>query len=157
MRDFRDRPATVPWPPLLLLSIIILAHLLRHWFALPWPGMDDPLARSVGIAIGLGGIALLVWAAVTLRRHKTTILPHQGSDSLVTDGPFRYRRNPIYIADVMILLGLAELTKNFWLVFGALLFIPLVTWFAILPEERHLEARFGDGYRTYKNKTRRWI
>jgi protein-S-isoprenylcysteine O-methyltransferase Ste14 len=111
----------------------------------------------IGLGLGVAGIALLAWAAMTLRRHRTTILPNKGADALVTDGPFRFRRNPIYLADVLILLGLAELTKNFWLVLGAIVFAILVTWLAILPEERHLLKKFGDAYADYKSRTRRWI
>jgi protein-S-isoprenylcysteine O-methyltransferase Ste14 len=58
---------------------------------------------------------------------------------------------------VLLLLGAAELTKNVWFVILAPLFAALVTWLAILPEERHLEAKFGDAYRAYKASTRRWI
>ena len=76
---------------------------------------------------------------------------------LVTDGPFRFRRNPIYLADILILLGLAELTKNIWIVILTPVFAVLMTWLAILPEERHLESRFGDAYRAYKERTRRLL
>jgi len=85
------------------------------------------------------------------------VLPHRGSDALVTSGPFARFRNPIYLGDTMVLLGLAELTKNVWLVAGAAGFVALVTWLAILPEERHLEARFGEAYRAYKAGSRRWL
>jgi protein-S-isoprenylcysteine O-methyltransferase Ste14 len=57
----------------------------------------------------------------------------------------------------MILLSIAELTKNIWFALLALVYAGLVTWLAILPEERHLEAKFGDAYRAYKAATRRWI
>ena len=157
MAQAQERPATIPWPPILLGAVIIVAIVLARAVPLSWPGVDDTPARVVGLGIGVLGLALMAWAVLTLWRHKTTVLPHQASDALVTDGPFRYRRNPIYIADVMILLGFAELTKNIWIVIGAIAFIPLVTWLAILPEEKHLEARFGDAYRDYKEKTRRWI
>lgn len=152
-----DRPTAMPWPPLLLVALIVAAWALGRLQPLPWPGLDDQPARLIGLGLGAAGIALLAWAALTLRRHRTTILPNKGADALVTDGPFRFRRNPIYLADVLILLGLAELTKNVWLVLAALLFAVLVTWLAILPEERHLEDRFGEAYRDYKARTRRWI
>ena len=83
--------------------------------------------------------------------------PDAGATALVTDGPYRRFRNPIYLADCLILLGLAELTKNVWFVAAAVAFVVLVTWLAILPEERHLERRFGAAYLDYKAKSRRWI
>jgi protein-S-isoprenylcysteine O-methyltransferase Ste14 len=94
---------------------------------------------------------------MTLRRAGTTIEPHQGADRLVTDGPFRWRRNPIYIGHVLIFLGLAELTHNVWFVMLAPLYAFAVYRLAIVPEERHLEERFGQAYLDYKTRTRCWF
>ncbi|MGQ0671741.1 MAG: methyltransferase family protein [Hyphomicrobium sp.] len=150
-------PTRVPWPPLLLVAVFAGSWLLGRTVPLAWPGVDDPAARAVGLFLGALGFALIAWAAVTFRRHGTTILPNSSAAVLVTDGPFRWRRNPIYLGDVLIFLGIAEVTKNVWFVGGAAVFAILVTWLAILPEERHLETRFGDAYRDYRNRTRRWI
>ena len=152
-----DRPSHIPWPPILLGGGVIASIALGHLTPLGWPGTDDFVARTIGLAIGAAGVALLVWAILTLRRHGTTVLPDVGATALVTDGPYWRYRNPIYLADAMILLGVAELTKNFWFVLVAAAFAALVTWLAILPEERHLERRFGKAYLDYKAKSRRWI
>lgn len=152
-----ERPTAFPWPPVLLLGAVAAAIVLDLFAPLAWPGENDAPAHVIGIGIGVAGFALLAWAAMTLRRHQTTIIPNQGASALVTDGPFRFRRNPIYIADVLIMLGLAEITQNIWFAIMGLVFAVLVTWLAILPEERHLEARFGDAYRAYKAKTRMWL
>ena len=154
---YHDRPSSFPWPPVLLLLGLMIAIYLGYAVPLPWPGLDDLAARIVGLGIGVGGIVLMAWAIWTMVRARTTLKPHEGADRLVTTGPFVRFRNPIYLADVMILLGIAELTKNIWFVIAAALFGVLVTWLAILPEERHLEARFGDDYRAYKQRSRRWI
>ncbi len=157
MTQIYDKPSSVPWPPIVLAALVGMAIALARVYPLDWPGINDLPARVIGGGIGLLGIALLIWSIVTLRRHDTTVMPHAGSEVLVTDGPYRFRRNPIYIADVLILLGLAEITKNVWFVAAAITFVPVITWLAIIPEEKHLEARFGDAYRAYKAKTRRWI
>ena len=80
-----------------------------------------------GVARGPGiwrrrRLAFPTWAGLTLRRHRTTILPHAGASYLVTDGPYRWRRHPIYIADVFLLFGAAELTRNIWFVILAFVF-----------------------------------
>jgi protein-S-isoprenylcysteine O-methyltransferase Ste14 len=155
--DIAERPSRIPWPPILLAGVLAGAIALGYLLPLTWPGLDDWPARAVGLGIGLAGIVLLVVSIITLRRHDTTVLPDVGASALVTSGPYRRFRNPIYLADCMILLGLAELTKNVWFVVGAAVFAVLVTRLAILPEERHLEARFGDAYRAYKAKSRRWV
>lgn len=152
-----DRPSTIPWPPLLLLATVALSVALGRNVPLPWPGVGDTLAHGIGLALGAAGIILALWSIFTLYRHATTVLPHRPSDALVTSGPYRFRRNPIYVADVLILLGLAEVSQNIWLVILAPAFALLVTWLAILPEERYLEARFGEAYRDYLAKTRRWL
>lgn len=148
---------TVPWPPILFAVIVFAAAALGYLLPLFWPGENDLMAHIAGWSLGIAGLALLAWAAWTLRRHGTTILSDKAADVLVTDGPFRFRRNPIYIAQILILLGIAEVTQNIWFAILAVPLVPLVTWLAILPEERHLEDRFGEAYRAYKARTRRWI
>jgi protein-S-isoprenylcysteine O-methyltransferase Ste14 len=155
--DIAERPSAMPWPPIILAGVVIAAIVLGYVSPLPWPGMDDAPARAIGLGIGIAGAALLAWAIVTLRSFDTTLLPDVGATHLVTSGPYRRFRNPIYLADAMILLGVAELTKNAWLVIAAGVFAALVTWLAILPEELHLERRFGKDYLDYKAKSRRWI
>ncbi|WP_333795394.1 methyltransferase family protein [Hyphomicrobium sp.] len=155
--DTAAPPTNAPWPPILLAALIAAAVALGFAWPLSWPGQDDVMGHIAGLALGLAGLGLFIWAAVTLRRHGTTILPDKAASVLVTDGPYRTRRNPIYIAHVLMLLGVAELTHNVWFVAAALAYVPLVTWLAVLPEERHLEARFGDTWREYKARTRRWV
>jgi len=150
-------PSPFPWPPVLLATVAALSMILATVAPLRWPGEDDLAAHLIGRGIGLAGIALLAWAAWTLHRHDTTVRPDKAASALVTDGPFRFRRNPIYVADILILLGIAEITRNVWFAILCAPFAVLVTWLAILPEERHLEARFGEAYRAYKARTRRWI
>lgn len=157
MSDPTERPSAVPWPPLLLLGAVAGAVLLGRLLPIAWPGLDDRAARLVGLGIGAAGLLLAAWAILTLVRARTTVRPDRGASVLVTWGPFARFRNPIYLADVMILLGLAELTKNIWFVILAALFAILVTRLAILPEERHLEETFGDTWRAYKERSRRWI
>ena len=152
-----DRPTSIPWPPLLLVTVGAAGWALGRYAPLPWPGADDLPARVIGIGFGVVGVGLLAWALLAFRRHKTTILPNRGASSLITDGPYRRLRNPIYLSEVLLFFGLAEATKNVWFAGAAFVFAFLVTELAILPEERHLEEKFGDSYRDYKMRTRRWI
>lgn len=151
------RANTFPWPPVLLAAALIAAYGLGMWLPLGWPGQDDTPARTIGLTIGLAGLVLIVTAALALWRHETTIMPDKAASTLVTSGPYRIFRNPIYLGEVMAMFGLAELTKNIWFVAAALMFAALVTWLQIIPEEKHLEARFKDAYLDYKKHARRWI
>ena len=74
-----------------------------------------------------------------------------------TRGAFGFRRNPIYMGEVLIFLGLAQATGNIWMAIVAPPLAFLLLAVAILPEERHLEARFGQESVAYKDRTRRWF
>lgn len=152
-----SRPSAVPWPPVLFVAACALALLARRIYRLPWPGLDDAPARVIGYGFGVAGVALIAWGLLTLRRAGTTVMPNQRVDKLVTDGPFRYRRNPIYLGDAMLLLGFAQLTGNVWFAILVPVFLVAVHFLAVLPEERHLEERFGETYLDYKENTRRWF
>lgn len=148
---------TIPWPPLLLVGIIALAWELTISAPLPWPGIDDAAAHWLGLAFGILGILLIVFALKTLVENRTTILPNKSPTVLVTTGPYVRFRNPIYLGEVLLLLYGAEVTKSIWFVAAATAFAVLVTALQIIPEERHLEAIFGGAYTDYKSRTRRWI
>jgi protein-S-isoprenylcysteine O-methyltransferase Ste14 len=156
-RPHTRQPSAVPWPPLLIAGALAAGWLAGRLYPLPWPGLDDWPARLVGYGLGIAGIALVAWSIATLARAGTTVRPDQGADRLVTDGPFRWRRNPIYMGDVLILLGVAQLTHNIWFAILAPVFALAVFRLAIVPEERHLEERFGQAYLDYKARTRRWF
>jgi protein-S-isoprenylcysteine O-methyltransferase Ste14 len=158
MADGEDRrPTAIPWPPLLILGTLVAAVLLGRFVPLPWPGLDDLPARIIGYGLGGAGIGLMAWGALTLRRAGTTLLPHRRADRLVIDGAYRFRRHPIYMGEVLVFLGLAQVTGNIWFAIVAPLFALAALALAILPEERHLEARFGEAYLDYKARTRRWF
>jgi protein-S-isoprenylcysteine O-methyltransferase Ste14 len=152
-----SRPSAVPWPPVLIAAALVIGVLLRRVYPLGWPGTDDLPARVIGYGLGAAGLALVAWGFLTIQRAGTTIWPNKRADHLVTDGAFRFRRNPIYMGEVLIFLGLAELTHNIW--FAILVPVLAIALYvlAILPEERHLETRFGQAYLDYKERTRRWF
>ena len=150
-------PSAVPWPPLLFVGALAAGALLGRFYPLPWPGLDDLPARVIGYGLGIAGIALMAWGFLSLHRAETTVLPNRRAARLVVDGAFRFRRNPIYMGEVLVLLGLAQATGNIWMALMAPAFAAGVLVLAILPEERHLEARFGEAYLDYKARTRRWF
>lgn len=150
-------PSRIPWPPLLLAAAICGAWLLGRVAPLPWPGIDDLPARVIGYGAGVAGLLIAAWAIATMVRARANVLPNRPATRLVTTGPFRIWRHPIYMADVLILLGLAQLTLNVWFVVAAVLFAMAVYTLAIGPEERHLEAEFGSAYMEWRSRTRRWF
>ncbi len=154
---YRERPGMFPWPPVLFAGALAVGLVFGRLTPLPWPGLDDAPARALGYGFGVAGIVLSAWAVVTLMQAGTNIMPNRAADRLITWGPYRFWRHPIYMAETLMMLGLAQVTGNIWFVIAAALFTVLVLGLAVLPEERHLEARFGDAYLDYKARSRRWF
>lgn len=158
MQDLRDRPNTVPWPPLLY-GGAALAALGLHWLVpLPWPGgaMAAALAMA-GLFLVAVGIALDLGTALAFRRHRTTVLPHRGATRLITDGPFRYSRNPIYVANTLLVAGAGLVFGIAWLIPAAVAGALATQKLAIEREEAHLALRFGDDWQAYAARTPRWL
>jgi protein-S-isoprenylcysteine O-methyltransferase Ste14 len=152
-----SRANAFPWPPVLFVAAIAAALLLSWALPLPWPGLDDAPAHWIGLGFGVAGLVLMVLGFKALIEHRTTVFPNKTATTLVTRGPYRWFRNPIYLGQVLLLFAGAEITKSIWFVVAGLGFGALVTVLQIVPEERHLEAQFGDAYLDYKTRTRRWI
>lgn len=155
MRDHALRPATVLPPPL----IYVVALTAAWWLDSRWRLSLDigPAAYYLAwalIALGLLGFA---WALSAIWGNRTTVNPYKPASHLVSGGPFRYSRNPIYVSDWLVYVGVMLLMQTLW----PLLFAPLI-WglmrFAVIAhEEAHLEAKFGAEYRAYKVRVRRWL
>jgi protein-S-isoprenylcysteine O-methyltransferase Ste14 len=110
-----------------------------------------------GVALLVAGVALIAVAAGLFRRHHTTLNPHGDTTALVQNGLYRYSRNPMYLGMLLVLAGAALALGHpaAWLV--PPVFVAVVTRANIQREEQLLEERFGDDYRTYRQRVRRWI
>jgi protein-S-isoprenylcysteine O-methyltransferase Ste14 len=145
-------------PPLMFLVPLMAAILVDRQS--PWPILRG--YRAVPIIVGVVaitlGAALGVAAIRTFRNAKTTILPAmRPTTQIVAKGPYRYTRNPMYVAMGLAYLGLSVMFNNGW----ALLLLPavllIVDRFVIRREERYLASKFGPGYDEYCARVRRWM
>jgi len=142
-------------PPLLFLVVLAGALVADRLLPLPLPGGT---ARVVaGVALVVAGLALMAWAGRTMWVSHTTVSPWARVSALVTSGPFRFTRNPIYLGDLLVYLGVALWVGTWWPVLFLPLLFPAVQGLVIGPEERYLTARFGDDYTAYLQRVRRWI
>ncbi len=148
----------VPWPPILYLGAIALGFALGWWIPLPWfANMAADILFPVGLLVVVGGFFLIFAAIRTMRRVSTNIQPTRGADHLVTSGPFAITRNPIYLGNTAVVLGLAPMFSNAWFVVSAIAAAIATQVLQIRREESHLEVRFGKRWRDYRKKVRRWI
>ena len=155
-KHLAQRPRTLILPPAPYAAALLGGWWLdRNWLALPFD--LGAAARPLGwLAVGIG-LALFVWTMWTFARHRTTVNPYVGASALCTGGPFRFSRNPIYLGDWFILAGVSLLLATLWpLAFAPLIWV-MLRFGVIRHEEVHLEAKFGDAYRAYKARVRRWI
>lgn len=156
MKNELHRPRTLILPPAPYAAALLGGWWLNHhWAMLP---LDvGPETRPLGwLAVAIG-LALFVWTLWTFRRHRTTVNPYAGASALCTTGPFRFSRNPIYLGDWFLLTGISLLLATAWpLAFAPLIWVTL-RFGVIRHEEAHLEAKFGNAYRDYKARVRRWL
>jgi len=111
----------------------------------------------IGAALVLGGLGLMLAAAVEMRRHRTTIIPHQIPDAMVSSGIFGITRNPIYLGDALVLAGLGLRWDSILAILSLPVFVRLVTKRFIEGEEARLRQRFGPAFDDYSGRVRRWI
>ena len=143
------------WPPIWLLIFMAIAWVQAQ----VW----NPLAYQSGFTtlIGRGaivfGIVLMGVSFVMFLQHKTSVVPKRTPNSIITVGPYKYSRNPIYVADAIILIG-------YILTLGSVISFVLIPAFAwvirtrfIDGEETGIRAEFGQTYEDYCQQTRRWI
>lgn len=142
-------------PPVHFL-LLVLAIVLVGYFA-TGPRMLDWPVSAWGLAPIVAGIALLAGARALFRRHETNIMTFGKPDYLVTSGPFRFTRNPMYLGFTLMLLGAAMLSGRVVALLAPVVFILLARLWYIPFEERSARAAFGAAYEVYCCNTRRWI
>jgi len=140
--------------PIVFLGGFILGVLLNLFFPIP-------IWRSVWIAV-IGGVPLLlgIWLLVSARsvfkRHMTPLMPWEPTIALVQDGPYRFSRNPIYLAFALMYLGASFIFNSIFLLIVLALVVVLFDRTQIPREERYLQEKFGEEYTNYRERVRRW-
>jgi len=144
-------------PPLVLGVCGLLMWLVAG--ALPMAGFDLPAKRVLSAAVAAAAAVLFGMAVIQFARARTTVNPMKpdASSALLVDGAFRLSRNPIYLADLGLLIAWALWLANAAALVLLPLFVAYINRFQIAPEERALEARFGAAFTGYRGAVRRWL
>jgi protein-S-isoprenylcysteine O-methyltransferase Ste14 len=138
-------------------ALLVAWALDRFVLGLPVPFAELALVDWLGrIMIG-ASLGLLFWGASAFRQHQTTIRPDRPANALITSGPFALSRNPLYLAEALLLAGVALTFNKLSFLAVVPLFVLAVTKLAIEGEERHLAAKFGQAYLDYCVRVRRWL
>jgi protein-S-isoprenylcysteine O-methyltransferase Ste14 len=145
-------------PPALFMGSLLLGIVLEWAFPIGILTRVSAGARyGLGAALIVAGVALMAVAMGLFRKVGTAIPPWEPTTALVTTGVYRYSRNPIYLSVVMLYVGLALLFAAAW---ALVLLVPalIILHYAVIRrEEAYLDRRFGEAYRQYRARVRRWI
>jgi protein-S-isoprenylcysteine O-methyltransferase Ste14 len=158
MSEAHAKAGWLPWPPLIYLSAIVIAVLLTAVYPLPWiSGLLADLLFVIGLLLVLAVVALWFTAFRTMIEAKTTLHPNSMPTHLVTTGPFSVSRNPIYLANTLLLIAIGLAGGMAWFVVLAFAASFAVSKLAIQREEKVLAQKFGKKYRDYEKRVRRWL
>jgi protein-S-isoprenylcysteine O-methyltransferase Ste14 len=138
------------------IALLLVLPLLLHYL-IPIRIVIPPPYSYTGAIVMVGGLGLMVWAARAFQRAGTGFRLEEGGSALVTSGPFRFSRNPMYLGIVIWLIGFAILLGSL-VVFVLPVIIFLLAQFMLIPiEEKRMEQTFGKEYVDYKSRVRRWL
>jgi len=144
-------------PPLVFLGFILAGVALQH-FVTPLQAHIPAAPRlAVGCLVGLGGIALFVPAMRWFKRTGQHPRPWTPSPSLILEGPYRFSRNPIYIAMTAVQAGIGTALDNLWILGFSVTALVVVHYIAVRPEEAYLAEKFGAAYENYRSAVRRYL
>jgi protein-S-isoprenylcysteine O-methyltransferase Ste14 len=142
----------------ILVIPLLLSLILGYLFPLPLSELVPRAASiSAGVILLLIGFTIISITRREFRQAGQPTDPGHPTTQLIQTGIFAWSRNPLYLAGVVIFMGLAALFNSLWLL---ILFVPTVAaihFVLIVPEERYLEAKFGEQYRQYAMSVRRWV
>jgi protein-S-isoprenylcysteine O-methyltransferase Ste14 len=153
--DIPDKANVIALPPLIYAAAFVLGLLIQLVF--PVHLLPDKLAQVIGVLFILSSVPIAIAALRVLRQAQTTFDTMKPTTAIVTKGPFRYSRNPLYVSLTLLYLGVALLINVLWIV---LLVVPVLVVMqrgVIGREEAYLERKFGEKYLSYKARVRRWV
>ncbi len=155
----RDSPDVRIVPPVVPVATILAGIGLNYLLPIDLGfAIDTPWRYWIGGLIIVGSVACFgAWPVLLFRRTGQSPIPRTPTTEIVERGPYRITRNPMYLMMVLGCVGVAVLLWNVWILIMIPFCARILNLYAINPEEVYLEENFGDAYRAYKRRVRRWI
>lgn len=150
-----DSPQVIAPPPFIYLcglAVGIILHLLK-----PLPFLPKNVALPLGVAVIVISVVLIAIAFRTLRGAKTNIDVRKPTTSIVSTGPYRFTRNPIYLSMTFFTIGIAIWVNMFWILIMLVPVLFVMQFGVIAREESYLTKKFGEEYVRYKARVHRWM
>jgi protein-S-isoprenylcysteine O-methyltransferase Ste14 len=156
MTDTTDTANVIIRPPIAW-TVAVLAGLALNWL-LPLPFVPAAVpAGWLGAIVFALALALFAWAIATVTWAGSNVPTNRPTTTIVDTGPYRFTRNPIYLGMLLGLIGLAIAFNSLWLLLMLVPFALVIHYGVIAREEAYLERKFGDTYRLYRARVRRWL
>jgi protein-S-isoprenylcysteine O-methyltransferase Ste14 len=155
MDSTADTSRVIVRPPLAWGLALIAGLALHGLVPLPFLPANMP-AGAIGAIVFVLALALFAWAIVTITREGSNVPTNQPTTTIVESGPYRFTRNPIYLAMFLALIGFTIAFDTLWLLMTLVPFALVIRYGVVAREEAYLEHKFGDVYRRYCSRVRRW-
>ena len=150
-----DTPGVIAPPPLIYLGSILLGAAIHHFWPAPFfPAGAGPMVG--GVLIGAAA-AIFVLAFRQFQRAGTPVPTRRPTRTIVRSGPYRFTRNPIYLAFTLLHLGVAIWVNSAWLLLTLAITLVVIRAGVIAREEKYLVRKFGAEYESYRSAVRRWL
>lgn len=146
-----------PPPLVFILGLCVGWALNRYVYAWPISSGTDATIWKIADSLVVLGVLLSLWGIVTFKRARTAIIPNRSASHIVTSGPYRFTRNPMYVGMTIAYVGAALLIASAWPFIALIAVLVIILRTVILREERYLASAFGSEYTEYCGRVRRWI
>ncbi len=155
--ESRDHPGVIAPPPLIFGGGLAVTLLLDWLAGDPSFGLGYDWRMMIALILIIAGFALIAVAAIDFRKAGTHLEPWKPAIALVTTGVYAWTRNPIYLGMSLGYAGLSLLADSVASLAALPLVMAVIHYGVIRREEHYLEVKFGQAYRDYKGKVRRWV
>lgn len=151
----QDHPHVYVPPPVIFAGALLIGWVVGWW----WPAAFGGGAwrHAIALALAVASAAIGPVALVLFRRAETNFETWKPAEKLVVAGPYRFTRNPMYVSMTLLAIAIALWADSWAMAVAAAPAWSIINWIVIPREERHLLARFGQDYRDYCARVRRWL
>jgi protein-S-isoprenylcysteine O-methyltransferase Ste14 len=152
-----DVAGVIALPPLIFLRFLLAATVLEAFVPLPFLAAHALARYLASAALAAGGFVMIGMGTRRFVAAGTNIPPYLPTTALVVDGIYGRTRNPLYLGTTLVYLGLSVAAGSLWAIVLVVPLLWVINVGVVAREERYLERKFGDAYRAYKARVRRWV
>ena len=155
MDNEKDKAGVIAPPPAIYLIAVLIGLMTDYFF--PFSFMPESFQLPIGLLIILPSVTLAALSFREFKKAETNVDPYKPSTAIITSGPFRYTRNPLYVTLSFVIIGVGIWLDNIWIIAMLVPVLILMHYGVIKKEEQYLTKKFGDKYLKYKETVPRWF